>query len=255
MSFAATDPTSLISLRVDIMIQKKHRRGARRGTGKRRQNVNSGNLGMAGPQPDPRGDIPHTPKRTYVTSSIRVPKTTQLCTFRQLVDFTDIVESNTGSVAHSYYFDLASLDFSSNFANVWDQYRITAVKFSIVPVSNAIQVPTQGTTNFVQLYCVIDYDDATNLSNAPAARGYDNCIELQPGESLERTFAPRAALAAYAGAFNNYANVAEMWIDTVSTGTQHYGIKTFVPGGDASQTLLQTWRVFAEIYISFRSVR
>lgn len=181
--------------------------------------------------------------------------TTQLCCFRQLVDYTDLTSSSSANVSVAYNFTLAGLDFSANFANIWDQYRIDAIRFHVVPTSNAVQVVTQSTTNMVQLYCVIDYDDATALSNAPAARGFDNCIELQPGESCERLFQPRAALAAYAGAFNNYANVGGMWFDSASTGVQHYGLKLFVPQSDAGQTLLQVWRVFAEFYVSFRTVR
>lgn len=223
---------------------------------KRRSNKRSSNRStLDKSQVDSRGDLPRVPVRTYRTSSIPVPRTTQQVTFRQLVDFTDLVAQATSTTQAQYNFTLSTLDFSSNFVNLFDQWRIDAVKFSIVPTSNAIQVVTQSTTNMVQLYCVIDYDDSSALGTVAQARGYDNCIELQPGESLERTFQPRAALSAYSGSFGSFANIGGGWFDSGSTGVQHYGIKVIIPGATAAQTLLQTWRVFAEIYVSFRTLR
>jgi hypothetical protein len=156
----------------------------------------------------------------------------------------------TSAVNTTYIFSLANANLSSG---QFDQYRIQAIRFSIVPQNNAIGLVTNSTTALTPLYCVIDYDDATALTSSAAAEEYNNCITLSPGESLSRTFQPRMAVGAYAGTFTGFANVAPQWIDAVSTGVQHYGIKTYIPGVTAAQTQLQTWQVIVEYAVELRA--
>lgn len=204
--------------------------------------------------PDPRGDIPRRQKRTYHTVSTRIPRTTQTYTCVQTVDKATVAVSNTGNLALAYTFTLNDTDNVSNFQALFDQYRIDAIRLEIVPLQNALQVPTQSTTSFSSLYNVLDYDNASALSGIGAAREYDNLIELAPGESCERVFSPRIAVAAYAGAFTSFANQGPQWIDCSSPSVAHYGLKLLIPAAIAGQTLLQSWQIFAQYYISFRSV-
>jgi hypothetical protein len=221
----------------------------------RRRSSRNGYGGQGAHLPDPRGDIPRTPKRTYITKSCMMPRTHSSYCTRQLRDISDVVASNTSNVSVSYAFCLNDLDQSSAFISLFDQYRIDALKFSIVPTANSYQATDLTNTRFSQMYIVVDYDDAVNLASPGAARSYDNCIELQPGESLERTFQPRAAIAAYAGAFNNYANFGGLWIDTSSSGALHYGLKLIINQAVSGQTILQSWRISVEYFITFRSIK
>jgi hypothetical protein len=128
----------------------------------------------------------------------------------------------------------------------FDQYRLSAVRFTLAPQQNAVNLQITSTTTLATVYCVIDYDDATALTTLAQAAGYNNCVTLAPGESVSRTFRPRMAVAAYSGTFASYASTEPMWIDSVSTGVQHYGIKLFIPGVTAAQTLLPSWLVTVE---------
>jgi hypothetical protein len=223
---------------------------------RKRRTTNANRSILDRTQADSRGDIPRAAKRTYVTVSCPRPITNEVFTTRQISDGTEILASSSARSDTAYYFGLNGVDNVSNFANLFDQYRIDCIVAHIVPSNNAIQVPTQSTTEFVNLYCVIDYDDATSLSSTPSYREYDNCIELSPGESCKRVFQPRASLSAYAaGAFGAYSNVGGMWIDTASTSVQHYGLKIGVPPCDTSQTILQSWKLIFEYYVSFRALR
>jgi hypothetical protein len=207
-------------------------------------------------QADSRGDVPRSAKRTYETVSCPRPITNQVYTTRQISDGSEILASSSARSDTSYYFGLNGIDNVTNFTNLFDQYRIDCVVVHIVPSNNAIQVPTQSTTEFVNLYAVIDYDDATVLSATYSYREYDNCIELAPGESCKRTFQPRAAVSAFSGgAFGAYSNIGGMWLDTASPAVQHYGLKIGVPPCDSSQTILQSWKLIYEYYISFRALR
>jgi hypothetical protein len=214
------------------------------------QRNDSSGLGSA--MPDPRGDIPRPIRRTYETHSTSLPKTTQSVIVRQLTE-SGITASGASAVTGQYNFTLAALDGATSLA-IWDQYRILAIRFTMIPTQPFITLQPTASVSTAPLYCVIDYDDSTALASQAAARKYDNCIIADPGESLCRVFKPRAAIAAYAGAFTNFANVPSPWIDTVSAGVQHYGIKVYIPSVTAAQTVLQSWDIQVEHFIEFRSL-
>jgi len=155
----------------------------------------------------------------------------------------------TATTALSINFTLAA---SSINAGQWDQYKLLAIRFTIVPDQNAVGLFTNATTSYTPLYCVLDYDDSTNLGSVGAAEAYNNCVVLGAGESCERLFQPRIAVAAYSGAFSSFANMADQWIDAASTGVQHFGIKMFIPGATAAQTLLPSWQFSTEYFFAFR---
>jgi hypothetical protein len=153
----------------------------------------------------------------------------------------------------TFQFNLTNLANAANFENVFDQYRIDCIRQTIKPQNNAVGLVTNSTTSLVDLYCVIDYDNVTNLGSVTTALSYDNCVVLAPGESCVRTFKPRIAVAAYSGTFASFANSEDMWIDSASASVQHYGTKFLVPGATAAQTLLQSWDITTEYWVSFRS--
>jgi hypothetical protein len=161
-----------------------------------------------------------------------------------------ITSAATSSVAANYQFALTGSNLASN---GYDQYRYVAVRFTIVPQNNAIGLVTNSTTSLTPLYCVIDYDDGTNLTSTAAAEAYNNVVQLNPGESCSRVFKPHMAIGAYTGSFGGFANVPPMWIDAASSGVLHYGIKVYVPGVTAAQTTLQSWTVTLEHFIEFKN--
>lgn len=194
------------------------------------------------------GDIPPAAIRTYRTASCVLPKVTERCVVRAQETGT-LTASAAGNVTAQYNWQVGNAHIGVGF---WDQYKIDAVRITIAAQNNAIGLVTNTTTTLVPLYCVIDYDDSTALGSTGAAMAYSNCIALNPGESLERTFKPRMAVAAYAGAFTSYANLPDQWIDAASPNVQHYGVKVFIPAVTVAQTLLQSWDVTLEYFVSFR---
>jgi len=237
------------------LIQAKHNRGATRGRGKRNGSKRDSNRNDgSGEFRNTRGDNPPAFRATVHTSSCRIPKCTAITVMRQVTGPTTVTAQAAATTNNTTYFQLSNLDNSSSFENVWDQYRIDAIRMTCKPQQNAIGLTTNSTTSLVPLYCVIDYDNTSNLGTAAAAREYDNVIVLEPGESFTRVFQPRIALSAYSGAFTSFANMAPQWIDCASPSVQHYGIKILVPGVTAAQTMLQSWDITYEYYISFRSV-
>jgi hypothetical protein len=166
---------------------------------------------------------------------------------------SQLVATPTAGANLTYYFQLSNLANATSFENVFDQYRIVAIRQTVRPDNNAVGLVTNSTTSLVDLYWVIDYDNTSNLGSTGAAISYDNCMILAPGESGSRTFCPRIAVAAYSGAFTSFANMQDSWIDSASPNVQHYGTKFYVPGATAAQTLLQSWEIRTEYWVEFRS--
>jgi hypothetical protein len=199
------------------------------------------------------GDNPPPFRADVSTLSCRIPRLTDIFVTRQITGPTNVVAQAAATTNNTTYFQLSNLDNSSSFENVFDQYRIDAIRMTCKPQNNAIGLVTNSTTSLVPLYCVIDYDNTSNLSTAAAAREYANCICLEPGESFVRTFQPRVAVSSYSGTFTSFANVSPPWIDCASPSVQHYGVKILVPGATAAQTQLQSWDITYEYYLSFKS--
>jgi hypothetical protein len=166
-----------------------------------------------------------------------------------------VLTAQAGVVTTSQpFFTLNALDQVASFQALFNEWRIDALRVKIVPQNNAIGLVTNTTTSLVELYNVIDYNDSTALASVAAAREYENCMVLAPGESGERVFQPRAATAMYQGAFTAYGNVGGAWVDIAYPGTIHYGMKIIIPAATVGQTLLQSWDVFFEAFVSFRNV-
>jgi hypothetical protein len=160
-----------------------------------------------------------------------------------------ITATPTSDLKTNFNFALSAANVTAGF---FDQYRIEAIRFTVAPQNNAIGLVTNSTTTLSPFYCVIDYDDSTSLANVSAALAYSTCVVANPGESIERVFKPRIAVAGYTGGFTGFTNMADQWIDSASTTVLHYGVKTLVSGVAAAQTLLQSWDVTVEYFINFR---
>lgn len=194
------------------------------------------------------GDIPSRAKHTYTTTSCQIPRITDTCVVRAM-SVGAIAATATSTNATSLNFSLSSSAIS---AGQWDQYRLLAVRLTITPDQNAIGLFTNSTTSWPQLFCVLDYDDSSNLTTVSQAEAYNNCVVLGAGESCERLFKPRMAISAYTGAFGGFANVGDTWIDAASTTVQHYGVKIIVNGAAAAQTQLPSWKLVTEYFFEFR---
>lgn len=191
-------------------------------------------------------DIPTVSRlHTFNTVSCRLPNITQEVTLRSQITST-ITATTSLPLTNSFIFTLSNAQIGSS---IFDRYMIEGVRVSIIPRNNAIGV-VPGLTD---LFCVIDYDDATALSSKAQAETYSTCLKLSPGESCSRTFSPRIAVAAYTGSFTGFLNQGKQWIDAASTTVQHYGLKLFVPATGVVTSDFQSWDITIEYFLRFKN--
>jgi hypothetical protein len=201
--------------------------------------------------PDLNGDNPRPQRCDIVTISAPVPRVSKSYTAR-FIQEASILGSNTTPSQLTLLFALSNADPGAQAAGLFDQYRYKAVRVTIRPLQNAIGLTDITANTMVPLYSCIDYDDVTAIGSLGAILQKENVAITEPGDSIQRTFVPRMAVGAYQGTFVGYANMPPEWLDVVSNGVQHYGMKFWVPTAHASQVLLQSWDIIIEHYIEFR---
>jgi hypothetical protein len=110
---------------------------------------------------------------------------------QNLAFFTTSTVSNTFA---GTFFALSSMNDASEYAAVFDQYRIMAVEITIMPTTQLIA----GLTG--HLLSAIDYDDVATITPALNAQKSTVIISnLQ--DTIVRSFTPHIAMAAYSGAY------------------------------------------------------
>jgi len=152
-----------------------------------------------------------------------------------------------------YYFYYGQLDGYSALAGTFDQYRFLQVTLSFIPRCNV--TGTTGTvfpTPIGQLLTALDYDDVASTV-ASVLRQKETAQITTCTEQQTRTLTPHAALAAYSGSFTSYANMGAMWIDSASSGVQHYGVKFAVLNCGFASTII--YDVYARYVMQFRQVQ
>jgi len=135
---------------------------------------------------------------------------------QNLAFLTNSTVSNTFA---GTFFALSSMNDASEYAAVFDQYRIMAVELTIMPSTQTVP----GLTG--HLLSAVDYDDVATIT--PALNAQKSTVVISNlQDTIVRSFTPKIALAAYSGAFTAYSvGPPQTWINTASTTVQHYGHK------------------------------
>ncbi len=176
-------------------------------------------------------------------------------TFRRSCSLGNVSVGVTGA-GDGISFQLSDLPNATDFTSLFDQYRFLEVRFKFVPTSAPFG-PSTSATDFPKLMTVIDYDDATSPASADELRQYDT-LQITPNtKAVERIIQPpRAALAAYSGAFTSYAeSTLDQWFDCASDGIQFYGLKWYVPPISVVSGSYVLWTIECTYTMQFRRPR
>jgi hypothetical protein len=170
--------------------------------------------------------------------------------YRMVQSYSALSPFMTSTTALSflaYQFSLAAIDQAATLVNLFDQYRITAVEFWLMPR----QTEAASNSNGGLLSTVIDLDDGTSLTSLGQAGDYASCVTTESTVGHYRHFVPHVAIAAYSGAFTSFANKASPWIDSSSSSVIHYGVKAVA----SVTTAVVVYDINSRLHLEFRSVR
>jgi hypothetical protein len=168
-------------------------------------------------------------------------------TFQQDIEIDAFLTSSAViEVDVAQAFTLNQLSNVSGLISVFDQYKIDKIEAWVVPRTSV----TTASLNTGILWSTVDYDDA-NPTTIGYLQEYQNALSAPGYCGHYRSWAPHVAIAAYSGTFASFANAANQWIDSASTGVQHYGLKLGITRTDAAYV----FDLIARLTVSFRNTR
>lgn len=145
-------------------------------------------------------------------------------TFVRTSNRVTITASTTVDQSGTYTVSLSDFPSSSDFTNLFDEYRMVQFTFEFFPSSPTMSAPP--------IYTAVDPDDAAAPTSADSLRQFDTCLIVPSGRFFERTFTPNVSTALYGGgAFTSYGTISpyKTWIDNASPSVLHYGLKYYWP--------------------------
>lgn len=224
----------------------------------------------------------YTPRRRYTTTRRR--KTYRKRTFRRnfkrkmitkrglkqpvhyytrFVDRGQLASSGSvgGDTTAASIFRLNQVPGYTEFQNMYDFYKIVAVKIMFIPLSNvsvpdntgAIGVIQTATLNFYRMMSCLDYNDNTPPSTLNDIRQYKSCKVTKNNVIHKRFFYPKIlnVVNVSLGAGTTVASGSgNPWLSTGSPDIEYYGIK--YGWEDIPFITDNRWRVECKYYMKFK---
>ena len=175
-------------------------------------------------------------------------------------DTAIILNSGAAAAGYGFNFALDQLPNPSDFTQLYDQYRIKAIKWQLIPKQGTATVfpPTvlPGQVSIMpKIYSVIDYDDSAPPTSLDQMLQYENCKYTRANKTHTRFFKPAVATEVFnTGITTAYGMRQNAWLDCNSNQIEHYGLKVWV---EASTALTPRWDfdIICKFYMEFKNVR
>jgi len=180
-----------------------------------------------------------TSQQTYmipVTKDIIFPRVKRNKVWSIEASYTLTLTSAAGEVDGVIAPTLATFAQSSNWAAVFDTFRIGAVRVAFVPRFSTIGQP---------IFTVLDYDDLTGSTPISTLVSYDTLLVSDNSVYFERSFIPRVLVDVNVNTSDSlaFAPTPKKWIDTAGNGPNlpWLGLKYgYGAGANASTTVIVT---------------
>lgn len=163
------------------------------------------------------------------------------------------VVSSTSAAEGLYAFSFALSDMAdyTNYTSIWDQYKITEIDLSLVPLT--LQSAPSAGPGYAIAYASPDYDDATTPANTSALLSYASATYIGPSEKFSCKLAPCVDIAtttSAAATITGSMNVRSPWLDCSTPTVTHYGFKVAIT--QSTSTNLTQWMVLCRYVVEMR---
>jgi hypothetical protein len=152
-------------------------------------------------------------------------------------------------------FRLSDVPGSSDFTNLFDQYRIVAVEAIYVFSTHILA----SQARYPRITFCVDYSDASNPASENAILEYQNAESFQFGQvkhTFKRVLKPRAALGAFEGAFTGYGMAPlGMWFDAADSAIEYYGTKEWLSNYNTTIATGAQVNVYHRYHLEFKNSR
>lgn len=156
------------------------------------------------------------------------------------------------AVGSSLKFQLSQVPNVAEFTNLYDQYKIKAVKCTLIPRHTEVGLSTGGTVMQGNMWSCLDYDDSTIPGGLDSLLQYQNTKRTRMNQTHSRYLRPMVATEVYATSIaSSYAPKRNVWLDCSIDSVEHYGIKFWFDQRIAPVT----YDVQIKYYLAFKNVR
>lgn len=171
------------------------------------------------------------------------------------------IATGAAGAGYAYAFQLNQIPNQDDFTRLYDQYRIRAIKWQLIPkqglaVLNSIPSGPAATAPIMpKIFSVIDYDDATAPGGLDELLQYESVKYTRANKTHTRFLKPAIADEVFgSGITTGYAMRQNAWIDCNSNQVEHYGIRVWAEG---STTFTPPWNfdIMCKFYMEFKNVR
>lgn len=191
-------------------------------------------------------------RRTGISRGIALRKN-PVHNFVRTKQLTGITLSTVSDTVGTLTFNLSQLDNYTEFTNLFQRFRICAVKLKIIPYYTGNDANPTGTIYVMpNIHSVVDYDDSGTPANLAELLQYSNHKMTRGGKIHGRYIKPAVQTATYETALTSaYSPKWKVWLSTDDFATPHYGFKYFI---DQSSVAL-VYRVFVKFYIQCKDLK
>lgn len=182
-------------------------------------------------------------KRSYRYSK----KGTKVFLYKRFVDLGTFAADSALDQFETFSFELNNVPGFSEFAQMYDFYKINAVKISFIPtqtVSNSLSTISNAQNS--RFFSVIDYSDDATPSTLNDLRQYSTCRYTNLFRTHTRYIhKPRHSISSYVQ--------SRQWCATSVPSTEWYGLKIGIESMGATVTTSMNYRIEAKYYLSFKN--
>lgn len=173
----------------------------------------------------------------------------------------NIVTSVTSDTFTNQFFSLSNVPNYTEFTNLYDQYKINAVKVTLIPRGNTAEITaSSGASTVFQgqsvgVFSVIDYDDTAALANINEACQYQNMKMTRATQQHSRYLKPRFNLLSVTNQGTGATGASQNtrgWLDCDYINVPHYGVKWAL---QQNVNYNLTYDVKIDYYLAFKNVR
>lgn len=158
------------------------------------------------------------------------------------ITYPVITTSSVLPVYSSQRVALADFNSVGVLTQVFDQYKFDQLEMWLEPY-------VSQTSAFSDVSSAVDLDDANVPTMGSQVIDKMGALTGYGAPGRYHKWKPHMAIAVYSGAFTSFANAPAGWIDSASTGVQHYGLKMFF---GTTLTAIQ-YRLTCRATVSFRA--
>lgn len=150
-------------------------------------------------------------------------------------------------------FDLATMPNFTEFTALYDQYKITAVKWQLLPRGNSAEIGLSSVQGLQgQVFTVLDYDDGNAPTSINQLTQYQNLKMTRNTVTHTRYLKPRFNMEV-ANVVATAANAPRTgWIDVANDQVRHRGVKYAI---QAPTNATYVYDLMITYYMAFKNVR